>query len=128
MGRLSRRGQEDSDRKAAGLCRELIKWWAARWSFAGVEPTNNVAERALRPAVLQRKGSFGSYRARGSRFPPKVRLHPAWCRRQLARRFAERLLTVVASCRQQGRNLLDFLLAAGEVALRGSLPSLLPAR
>ena len=76
----------------------------------GVEPTNNVAERALRPAVLWRKGSFGSDSAAGSR-------------------FAERLLTVVATCRQQGRPLLDFLVAAGEAALQGTAPpSLLPAR
>jgi transposase len=75
----------------------------------GVEPTNNGAERALRPAVLWRKGSFGSDSAAGSR-------------------FAERLLTVVATCRQQGRSLLDFLIGAGEAALRGSSPpSLLPA-
>jgi transposase len=46
----------------------------------GVEPTNNVAERALRPAVLWRKGSFGSNSEAGSR-------------------FAERLLSVVATCR-----------------------------
>src|SRR5262245_58054066 len=61
-GRLLRRGQAKPDRKAAALCRELDKWWAALWTFAGsegVEPTNNVAERALRPAVLWRKGSFG---------------------------------------------------------------------
>ncbi len=36
--------------------------------------------------------------------------------------FAERLLTVVASCRQQGRPLVEFLVAAGEAALRGSPP------
>jgi len=42
--------------------------------------------------------------------------------------FAERLLTMVASCRQQGRLPLAFLVAAGEAALRGSSPpSLLPA-
>jgi transposase len=54
MGRLLRRGQENSNRKAVGLCRELTKWWPALWTFArvdGVEPTNNGAERALRPAV-----------------------------------------------------------------------------
>ncbi len=111
MGRLLRRGQKNPDRKAAGLCRELMKWWAALWSFArvdGVEPTNNGAERALRPAVLWRKGSFGSDSAAGSR-------------------FAERLLTVVASCRQQARPLLDFLVTAGEAELRGSRPpSLVP--
>ena len=43
-------------------------------------------------------------------------------------RFAERLLTMVASCRQQGRPVLDFLVATVEAALRGSSPpSLLPA-
>ncbi len=112
LGRLLWRGEANSDRKAAALCRDLNAWWAALWTFAraqGVEPTNNVAERALRPAVLWRKGSFGSDSEPGSR-------------------FAERLLTVVASCRQQGRPLLDFLVATGEAAVRGiSPPSLLPA-
>ncbi len=112
MGRLLRRGEENSDHKAAALCREMRKWWAALWTFArveGVEPTNNGAERAVRPAVLWRKGSFGSDSEAGSR-------------------FAERLLTVVATCRQQGRRLLDFLVAASEAVLRSSpLPSLLPA-
>jgi transposase len=112
VGRLLQRGQESPDRKAAGLCRELSKWWPALWTFArvaGVEPTNNGAERALRPAVLWRKGSFGSDSERGTR-------------------FAERLLTVVVTCRQQGRPLLDLLVAAGEAALQGTAaPSLLPA-
>jgi transposase len=111
VGRLLRRGRENPDRKAAGLCRDLTRWWPALWTFArveGVEPTNNVAERALRLVVLWRKGSFGSDSELGSR-------------------FAERLLTVVASCRQQGRHLLDFLVAAGEAALQGTAaPSLLP--
>jgi transposase len=113
MGRLLRRGQDNPDDKVAALCRQLTKWWSALWAFArldGVEPTNNVAERALRPSVLWRKGSFGSDSQAGSR-------------------FAERLLTVVATCRQQGRPLLDFLVAAGEAALQGTaVPSLLPAR
>ncbi len=113
MGRLLRRGQANPDRKAAALCRELTKWWPALWTFArieGVEPTNNVAERTLRPTVLWRKGSFGSDSEAGSR-------------------FVERLLTVAAICRQQGRPLLEFLVAAGEAALQGTAaPSLLPAR
>jgi transposase len=112
LGRLLRRGQKNPDWKAAGLCRDLRKWWPALWTFArvdGVEPTNNGAERALRPAVLWRKGSFGSDSEAGS-----------W--------FAERLLTVVASCRQQERPLLAFLVAAVEAALWSSAPpSLLPA-
>jgi transposase len=112
LGRLLRRGQKNPDRKAAALCRELRKWWPALWTFArveDVEPTNNVSERTLRPAVLWRKGSFGADSEAGSR-------------------FAERLLTVAATCRQQGRSLLDFLVAAGEAALQGTAaPSLLPA-
>ena len=106
MGRLLRRGQENPDRKAAALCRELTKWWPALWTFArieGVEPTNNVSERALRPAVLWRKGSFG-------------------CESESGSRFAERLLTVVASCRQQSCPPLDFLVAAAEAILWGSPP------
>jgi transposase len=112
LGRLLRRGQDNPDRQAAALCRELTKWWPALWTFArleGVEPTNNVSERALRPSVLWRKGSFGSDSEAGSR-------------------FAERLLTVAATCRQQGRSLLDLLVAAGEAALQGTAgPALLPA-
>src|SRR3954466_11469361 len=112
MGRLLWRGQDSPDRKAAGLSRQLQKWWPSLWTFArvaGVEPTNNGAERALRPAVLWREGSFGADSEPGSR-------------------FAERLLTVVASRRQQNRPVLDFLLAAVEAALRrSSPPSLLPA-
>ena len=111
LGRLLRRGRENSDRKAAGLCRELTKWWAVLWTFArieGIEPINNVSERTLRPAVLWRKGSFGSDNESRSR-------------------FAERMLTVVATCRQQGRRLLDFLMAADEAVLQGTAaPSLLP--
>ncbi|MDO8615547.1 MAG: IS66 family transposase [Dehalococcoidia bacterium] len=112
MGRLVRRGAASGDRKTAGFCGELTKWWEALWTFTrveGVEPTNNVSERALRPGVLWRKGSFGSDSAAGSR-------------------FAERMMTVAATCRQQGRRLLDFLVAANEAALNGTpAPSLLPA-
>ena len=76
----------------------------------GVEPSNHGAERALRPAVLWRKGCFGSDSEAGSR-------------------FAERLLTVAAICRQQGRSLVDFLVAAGEAALQATAaPSLLLTR
>ena len=112
LGRLLRRGQANPDRRAAALCRELDKWWAALWTFARLEeaePTNNVAERALCPAVLWRKGCFGADSEAGSR-------------------FAERLLTVVTTCRQQGRPLLDFLVAAGDAMVcGGQAPSLLPA-
>ena len=98
--------------KSARKCEEILKLRAALGTFVwreGVEPTNNAAERALRPAVLWRKGSFGSASERGSR-------------------FVERMLTVSATCRQQGRNILDYLTAACEAHERGEpVPSLLPA-
>lgn len=88
---------------AGALCRTLLDSWTALWTFAhvdGVEPTNNAAERALRPAVLWRKGSFGTQSDDGSR-------------------FVERILTVAASCKQQGRGLLDFLVTAITAARLG---------
>ena len=61
--------------KVAGRCREILKLEGALFTFvrvAGVEPTNNVAERALRPAVLWRKGSFGTDSEQGSRFVERI--------------------------------------------------------
>jgi transposase len=76
----------------------------------GVEPTNNAAERALRHGVFWRKMSFGTDSARGSR-------------------FVEGILTVVESCRQQGRNLLNYLLDAVTAGRHGTAPpSILPAQ
>src|SRR5262249_48959736 len=57
--------------QAAATCRELLAHQPKLWAFIrheGVEPTNNAAERALRHAVLWRKGSGGTDSARGSRF------------------------------------------------------------
>ena len=81
------------------------------WTFAreqGVEPTNNAVERALRHAVLWRRISGGTDSVDGSR-------------------FVERMLTTVATCRQQGRNVLDYLSQCFEAHNRGqAVPSLLP--
>jgi len=105
-------GAANPSPKAGGLCRSLLKLWPALWTFVtvpGVEPTNNAAERAIRPAVLWRKGSFGSHSPAGSR-------------------FVERMLTVTASCRQQQRPLLPFLIEALTAARTGAPPpSLIPA-
>ena len=60
---LLERGTECGCAKAEALCRSLLAWEPALWTFVrrdGVEPTNNAAERALRPAVLWRKRSQGS--------------------------------------------------------------------
>jgi transposase len=102
-------GMQGADAKAAGLCAALDRLWPALWTFAdedGVEPTNNAAERALRPAVLWRKGSFGSQSDGGAR-------------------FVERLLTVTATCRQQGHSVLDYLTAVCTAAGSGQpIPTL----
>jgi transposase len=98
--------------KTEGVCREILKVRPALWTFVhleGVEPTNNAAERAIRPGVLWRKGSFGTQSAQGSR-------------------FVEAMMTVVATLKQQHRNPLDYLTAACEATLRDeAAPSLLPA-
>ena len=78
----------------------------ALWTFArvaGVEPTNNAVERALRGPVLWRKGSYGTDGAAGSR-------------------FVESILTAVASCRQQGRDVLGFVTVCGEALRQGTTP------
>lgn len=97
--------------KTAATCRDLTanesKLWAFVWQ-EGVEPTNNAAERALRHAVLWRKGSGGTDSQRGSR-------------------FVERVLSVRETCRQQGRGLMAYLEECCQARLEGkALPSLLP--
>ncbi len=97
--------------KTRGFCRDLLALWPALWTFVrvdGVEPTNNAAERALRPAVLWRKGCYGTDSSTGSR-------------------FVERLLTVTATCQQQQRAVLPFLTAVMHAHWSGSpMPSLIP--
>jgi transposase len=99
-------------RKTQATCQKLLKMRAALWTFvdvAGVEPTNNAAERALRRGVIWRRRSFGSQSQAGSR-------------------FVERILTAVISLRQQQRDVLDFLTQACEAFGAGRpAPSLLPA-
>jgi len=107
------RGAECSCEKTAGTCRKLLKQESAMWTFVwveGVEPTNNGPERTLRHGVLWRKSSGGTDSPAGSR-------------------FVERVLSVVATCRQQKRNVLEFLTACCRARLEGRrAPSLLPAK
>lgn len=111
VGDLLRQGTTCSHSKTAGTCRDILKREAALWTFvhmAGVEPTNNLAERQVRHGVRWRKVSFGTQSDAGSR-------------------FAERIMTVVATLKQQHRNVLDYLTEACEAAIRDQPPpSLLP--
>jgi transposase len=108
---LLEQGQISGHYKAIGLGDSLLKLAPALWTFitvAGVEPTNNAVERALRPAVLWRKGSFGTRSDAGAR-------------------FVERLLTVTATCKQHGRSVFAYLTDVCAAAQRGeAVPSLLP--
>lgn len=86
-------GRRSRDRTLARHCERVLQVSPALWAFlvcADVEPTNNHAERVLRPAVLWRRRSFGCHSAEGCR-------------------FVERMLTVVQSLRLQQRSVLKFL-------------------
>lgn len=105
------RGRWSKSKKLVGFCQELHKNRDHLWTFTriqGIEPTNNAAERALRPAVIYRKLSFGTQSAKGSR-------------------FVERMLTVSETCRLQNRNAYQFLIEAMQAKFAGRPgPSLLP--
>jgi transposase len=94
----------------AGTCRRLLRDWSILWTFTryeGVEPTNNRVERALRHGVIWRKLCYGTASEGGSR-------------------FVERMLTVVATARQQQHQLMDFLHASLLAYRRGEVaPTLL---
>lgn len=92
--------------KARKFASHLLDRHASLWTFVrqeGVDPTNNHAERLLRPAVLWRKNSFGHNSNRG-------------------RVFVERILTAVASLRLQHRNVLDYLTTAIDAHRNGLHP------
>jgi len=97
--------------KTVRTCAQLLKVESALWTFVttpGVEPTNNAAERALRPAVIWRLTSFGSQSRAGSE-------------------FVARMLTVGSSLKAQQRSVLEFLTQSCRSARLGVAgPSLLP--
>jgi transposase len=113
VARLLRKAVVCGDAKTEGMAKAILKHEPALFTFVlatGVEPTNNKAERALRGAVIWRKISFGTDSENGSR-------------------FVERILTVVATLKQQRRHVLGYLTTACEASLhRKSAPSLLPSR
>jgi transposase len=104
------RGACSGNPALVGMCNDLYKHRSFLWTFLdvdGVEPTNNASERALRPAVIWRKLSFGTQSEGGSR-------------------FVETMLTVVETCRQQSRNLIDFVTTAVQAHIaQQTAPSLL---
>ena len=110
INRLLLRGVFSGNSKLKGMCEPLYNHREKLWTFLdveGVEPTNNVSERALRPAVIWRKLSFGTQSANGSR-------------------FVETILTVVETCHKQSRSSFEYLTEAMQANFSGQkLPSLL---
>lgn len=103
---LLREGAECWHPTTNETCKKLLAAADSLWTFVfvvGVEPTNNGAERAVRHAVLWRKGCFGTHSEAGSR-------------------FVERILTTRASLRQQNRSVLDFIRTACLAKLHGLAP------
>lgn len=109
--KLIEEGMECGHAKTSGTCKNLLKVKAALWTFVdheGIEPTNNFAEQIIRIGVMWRRVSFGTQSERGNR-------------------FVERMLTATATCRQQDRNVLDYVTRTVEAKLNGTVaPSLLP--
>ena len=95
------RGSRCACSKTAATCGELLRLWECLWTFTrveGIEPTNNAAERALRHAVIWRRISGGTDSEMGSR-------------------FVERMLSVVATCRQHGIPAMQYLSQCNEARL-----------
>lgn len=96
--------------KVTRLAENLLTIEPALWTFVhrpDVEPTNNDAERALRPGVIHRKTSFGTDSPRGSH-------------------FITRMLSTVESLRRQSRCVFTFLVDLLTTNRNYPMPSLLP--
>lgn len=98
-------------REAQAIARRFRKHGRAYFQFIttpGIEPTNNLAEQAMRFVVIDRRITQGTRGERGQR----------WC---------ERIWTVLASCAQQSRSALEFLIEAMIAWVHDrAAPSLLP--
>src|SRR5512135_1813800 len=98
-------------RPSGNLAKRLEAHGASYFRFVttpGVEPTNNLAEQAIRFVVIDRLVTQGTRSEAGNR----------WC---------ERIWTVIATCVQQGRSVFAYLEAAVGAWFTGTeTPSLLP--
>jgi transposase len=101
-----------SSRHAQAMAKRLRTYGASYFTFVttpGVEPTNNLAEQAIRFVVIDRLVTQGTRSEAGDR----------WC---------ERIWTVIATCAQQGRSVFEYLHAAVLAHFHGTgqAPPLLP--
>jgi transposase len=98
-------------RAAANLAKRMEQYGESYFRFIttpGVEPTNNLAEQAIRFAVIDRRITQGTRGEAGQR----------WC---------ERIWSVIATCAQQGRSVWEYLEAAVQAHFNDEgAPALLP--
>jgi transposase len=98
-------------RASQNMTQRFVKHGKAYFEFVttpGVEPTNNLAEQAIRFVVIDRRITQGTRGEKGRR----------WC---------ERIWTIIATCSQQGRSVFEYLSAAVAAYFGGgTAPSLLP--
>jgi len=97
-------------REAQNMAERFQKYGKAYFEFIttpGVEPTNNLAEQAIRFVVIDRKVTQGTRSEKGRR----------WC---------ERIWTVMATCAMQGRSAFEYLCKAVQTYFTGqTAPSLI---
>jgi transposase len=97
--------------KTATFCYDLLSRFSALWRFLyeeEIEPTNNLAERGLRPVVIFRKLSGGS--------------HSEW-----GTQFIERLFTVACTLKQRAGNLFEYLSQSFQAYIHGTPGPPLPS-
>jgi transposase len=97
--------------QAQAMAKRLRTYGTSYFTFVttpGVEPTNNLAEQAIRFVVIDRHTTQGT-------------------RGEAGQRWSERIWTVLATCAQQGRSAWEYLEAAVQAHFSGQPgPTLLP--
>jgi transposase len=101
-------GSRCGDKRTQRTCENLLSIQGALWTFwsTNVPPTNNQAERQLRPLVISKKLTFGTQSHRGSR-------------------YIERIFTILMSSIQQKQPVLNFLTNSVHALFSNSQPTLL---
>jgi transposase len=98
-------------RASQNIAKRFVKHGEAYFEFVTTpngEPTNNLAEQAIRFVVIDRRITQGTRGEKGRR----------WC---------ERIWTVIATCTQHGRSIFEYLTSAVAAYFHGdAAPSLLP--
>ena len=111
VGELLRETKRCRNARTKATAGEILRLESALWTFVdieGIEPTNNFAEQGIRPAVMWRRVSFGTNSTGGSR-------------------YVERMLTAIATLRQQRRGVYEYLCDTVQASFEGRQPpSLLP--